>query len=67
MAVEHRSYPFPAKAPADSTRPVSSLVETIPPPDPNDGEILEFLADYERRTLLRFVTIGSVDDGKSTL
>ncbi|EDM74009.1 sulfate adenylyltransferase, large subunit [Plesiocystis pacifica SIR-1] len=67
MAVDHRSYPFPAKAPADADRPVSSLVETIPPPAEADAEMLEFLADYERRSLLRFVTIGSVDDGKSTL
>jgi len=67
MAIEHRSYPFPAEAPADETRPVSSLVSTIPPPDPADAEILEFLGDYERRSLLRMVTIGSVDDGKSTL
>lgn len=67
MAIDHRSYPFPAKPPADDARPVSSLVSTIPPPDPKDAEMLEFLADYERRTLLRMVTIGSVDDGKSTL
>ncbi|NVB39806.1 bifunctional sulfate adenylyltransferase subunit 1/adenylylsulfate kinase [Pseudenhygromyxa sp. WMMC2535] len=67
MAVEHRSYPFPAKPPAAEDRPVSSLIETIPAPDSSDQETLEFLADYESRTLLRFVTIGSVDDGKSTL
>ena len=67
MAIEHRSHPFPSRRPADAERPVSSLVDTIPEPDPADGEILEFLSDYERRSLLRFVTIGSVDDGKSTL
>ncbi|HLT38313.1 MAG TPA: GTP-binding protein, partial [Enhygromyxa sp.] len=67
MAVEHRSPPFPSQPPADDARPVSSLVETIPAPAERDAEILEFLADYEGRSLLRFVTIGSVDDGKSTL
>jgi bifunctional enzyme CysN/CysC len=67
MAIEHRSPPFPSQAPADEARPVSSLVQSIPAPAENDGEILEFLADYESRSLLRFVTIGSVDDGKSTL
>ncbi|MBC2884257.1 sulfate adenylyltransferase subunit CysN [Ochrobactrum sp. CM-21-5] len=29
--------------------------------------VSEFLADQERKTLLRFLTCGSVDDGKSTL
>ena len=67
MAVEHRSPPFPSQAPSDDQRPVSSLVATIPAPAERDAEILEFLADYESRSLLRFVTIGSVDDGKSTL
>ncbi|PRP96927.1 bifunctional sulfate adenylyltransferase subunit 1/adenylylsulfate kinase [Enhygromyxa salina] len=67
MAIDHRSPPFPSQAPADAERPVSSLVQTIPAPDQADAEILEFLGDYERRSLLRFVTIGSVDDGKSTL
>ncbi len=67
MAIEHHSPPFPAQAPGDDERPVSSLVSTIPPSADKDGEILEFLADYEGRSLLRFVTIGSVDDGKSTL
>ncbi|KIG16639.1 Sulfate adenylyltransferase subunit 1 [Enhygromyxa salina] len=67
MAIDHRSPPFPSQRPADAERPVSSLVQTIPPPDRADAEILEFLGDYERRSLLRFVTIGSVDDGKSTL
>ena len=67
MAIDHRSPPFPSKPPKDDERPVSSLIATIPPPDERDAEILEFLGDYERRSLLRFVTIGSVDDGKSTL
>ncbi|MFO7564000.1 MAG: sulfate adenylyltransferase subunit CysN [Enhygromyxa sp.] len=67
MAIEHRSPPFPSQPPADDERPVSSLVETVPAPAEADAEILEFLADYESRSLLRFVTIGSVDDGKSTL
>ena len=67
MAIDHRSPPFPSARPSDEQRPVSSLVATIPPPSSSDGEILEFLSDYERRSMLRFVTIGSVDDGKSTL
>ncbi|HVH97906.1 MAG TPA: sulfate adenylyltransferase subunit CysN, partial [Enhygromyxa sp.] len=67
MAIDHRSPPFPSQPPADDTRPVSSLVATIPPAAEQDAEILEFLGDYESRSLLRFVTIGSVDDGKSTL
>jgi len=67
MAIEHRSPPFPSLAPADDSRPVSTLIQTIPAPFQGDAEILEFLSDYEGRSLLRFVTIGSVDDGKSTL
>ncbi|NRA39351.1 MAG: sulfate adenylyltransferase subunit CysN, partial [Planctomycetes bacterium] len=30
-------------------------------------DIMAFLARHESKELLRFVTIGSVDDGKSTL
>lgn len=30
-------------------------------------DVEEFLSDYGQRTLLRFTTVGSVDDGKSTL
>jgi bifunctional enzyme CysN/CysC len=67
MAIEHRSPPFPSQPPADDARPVSSLVASIPAPAEADAEVLDFLADYESRSLLRFVTIGSVDDGKSTL
>ena len=67
MAIDHRSPPFPSARPDDAERPVSSLISTIPPITEADAETLEFLADYERRSLLRFVTIGSVDDGKSTL
>jgi bifunctional enzyme CysN/CysC len=63
----HRTPPFPSERPLDEQRPVSSLIATIPPPSSQDGEVLEFLGDYERRSMLRFVTIGSVDDGKSTL
>ncbi len=33
----------------------------------DDQEIVEFLARHEKKELLRFVTVGSVDDGKSTL
>ncbi|MEY3025680.1 MAG: Bifunctional enzyme CysN/CysC [Planctomycetota bacterium] len=32
-----------------------------------DGNIEEYLARHERKELLRFLTCGSVDDGKSTL
>ena len=35
--------------------------------DPSQGGIEDFLAEHERKTLLRFITCGSVDDGKSTL
>jgi len=31
------------------------------------GSLSEYLAEQERKTLLRFLTCGSVDDGKSTL
>ena len=31
------------------------------------GDMLEYLADQEQKSLLRFLTCGSVDDGKSTL
>ena len=36
------------------------LLETAP-------DILEYLAQHERKEILRFLTCGSVDDGKSTL
>ncbi len=35
--------------------------------DPTRDDIDSFLARHERKTLLRFITCGSVDDGKSTL
>ena len=35
--------------------------------DPTRDDIDAFLARHERKTLLRFITCGSVDDGKSTL
>ncbi|MEY3252265.1 MAG: hypothetical protein RL227_1238 [Pseudomonadota bacterium] len=35
--------------------------------DPARESIDEFLARFETKTLLRFITCGSVDDGKSTL
>jgi bifunctional enzyme CysN/CysC len=35
--------------------------------DPATESIEQFLARHERKTLLRFITCGSVDDGKSTL
>ncbi|WP_306120211.1 MULTISPECIES: sulfate adenylyltransferase subunit CysN [unclassified Roseitalea] len=31
------------------------------------GDIVEYLKSHERKSLLRFLTCGSVDDGKSTL
>ena len=31
------------------------------------GDVLEYLDRHEHKTLLRFITCGSVDDGKSTL
>jgi bifunctional enzyme CysN/CysC len=31
------------------------------------GDIAEYLKQHEQKTLLRFITCGSVDDGKSTL
>lgn len=31
------------------------------------SDINEYLAQHERKELLRFITCGSVDDGKSTL
>ena len=34
---------------------------------PQFSELEEYLASQERKTLLRFLTCGSVDDGKSTL
>ncbi|MBB5700174.1 bifunctional enzyme CysN/CysC [Ochrobactrum daejeonense] len=36
-------------------------------PAATNAAVTEFLADQERKTLLRFLTCGSVDDGKSTL
>ena len=35
--------------------------------DTLDTDILTFLERHERKELLRFVSVGSVDDGKSTL
>ncbi|HEY1837478.1 MAG TPA: hypothetical protein VGG36_07455, partial [Rhizomicrobium sp.] len=31
------------------------------------GSLAAYLAEQEKKTLLRFLTCGSVDDGKSTL
>ncbi|WP_163269107.1 sulfate adenylyltransferase subunit CysN [Chelativorans alearense] len=36
-------------------------------PDTETADIRTYLASQERKTLLRFLTCGSVDDGKSTL
>ena len=35
--------------------------------DPRELDIADYLARHERKPLLRFITCGSVDDGKSTL
>ena len=35
--------------------------------DPDKADIKAYLAQHERKELLRFLTCGSVDDGKSTL
>ena len=35
--------------------------------EPADTELEEYLRSHERKDLLRFITCGSVDDGKSTL
>ena len=32
-----------------------------------DDNVIDYLAAHERKGLLRFITCGSVDDGKSTL
>jgi len=33
----------------------------------DSAEVVEYLREHERKSLLRFITCGSVDDGKSTL
>ncbi|WDI30795.1 sulfate adenylyltransferase subunit CysN [Hyphococcus flavus] len=38
-------------------------VSTLKPSD----DVIEYLAAHERKSMLRFITCGSVDDGKSTL
>ena len=35
--------------------------------DPATTSIVDYLAEQENKDLLRFITCGSVDDGKSTL
>ena len=37
------------------------------PPSVADTEVQAYLDRQERKSLLRFITCGSVDDGKSTL
>ena len=37
------------------------------PPEPRNLNINDYLEQHERKDLLRFLTCGSVDDGKSTL
>ncbi|KFJ46594.1 elongation factor Tu GTP binding domain protein [Brucella abortus] len=36
-------------------------------PSQKNTAVSDFLADQEHKSLLRFLTCGSVDDGKSTL
>ncbi|AIJ74342.1 elongation factor Tu GTP binding domain protein [Brucella pinnipedialis] len=36
-------------------------------PSQKNTAVADFLADQEHKSLLRFLTCGSVDDGKSTL
>ena len=36
-------------------------------PQGKSARVADFIAEQERKTLLRFLTCGSVDDGKSTL
>ncbi len=43
------------------------LMNAIIKPVATNAAVSDFLADQERKTLLRFLTCGSVDDGKSTL
>lgn len=59
-----------------STHPTSHLQNLQAPPSAQpvtesqseaERAALEFLHEHEQKSLMRFVTIGSVDDGKSTL
>jgi bifunctional enzyme CysN/CysC len=36
-------------------------------PESTESQIEEYLGEHERKSMLRFITCGSVDDGKSTL
>ncbi len=65
MPLDHNSSPFGRRPPAE--RPQTSLSEQMPGVDVSDAPILAELAEHESCSLLRFVVIGSVDDGKSTL
>jgi bifunctional enzyme CysN/CysC len=40
---------------------------TMPGPAADAGTVATYLQQHERKSLLRFITCGSVDDGKSTL
>ncbi|MDB5525846.1 MAG: adenylyltransferase [Rhizobium sp.] len=39
----------------------------VPVPADVSGDMIEYLREQEKKSLLRFLTCGSVDDGKSTL
>ncbi|MEO6170816.1 MAG: sulfate adenylyltransferase subunit CysN [Lysobacter sp.] len=56
------------RAKSDSERPSPSNAGSIPTPSPSAPELVaEYLRHCEAKSLLRFITCGSVDDGKSTL
>ena len=42
-------------------------VATMPGAAADPGTVATYLQQHERKSLLRFITCGSVDDGKSTL
>jgi bifunctional enzyme CysN/CysC len=42
------------------------LIDSTPDPDPSAG-LAEYLRNQEDKSLLRFLTCGSVEDGKPTL
>ena len=46
---------------------MSAVLKTIVKTYADNPEVAQFLAEQENKSLLRFLTCGSVDDGKSTL
>ncbi|KHL53608.1 adenylyltransferase [Xanthomonas cannabis pv. cannabis] len=53
--------------PAASGKVEGSALANPESPIPNPGTIAAYLQQHESKPLLRFITCGSVDDGKSTL